>query len=330
MIFLTEQTALAAIVDALASSSSPKLAVAFWGDGAVEKLGLDREGANAKILINLESGACNPREIRKLLGRRPRIEVRTNARLHAKLYWTENKAIIGSSNASSNGLAVEGRELTSWAEANLLVSAPDLLAEMSSWFDNLFQSSLTVEEKDLIQAETIWTKRRADRAPGISSAAGLIETCRRSIDHPVWMKTWVSFTRDEPTREAMETYAALKDEALLADDVDFYQGYQTKLKDGDWVFDFHIASGGKIPFRGVWRILPDIARAKELTFASPSKDFVPDGFGNVRYKDDIKLLSSTVQHFCNNPKTSDDGRSALASVRDVVTYLTEIAKSPST
>src|SRR5258708_2971360 len=121
MHFLTEQTAPPLIIDALQKATSAKLAVAFWGEGAVERLGVRRDHLEVEIICNLESGACNPAEIRRLIAMAPAVRIRSNPRLHAKLYWTANCAVVGSSNASANGLAVEGRPLAGWAEANVLV-----------------------------------------------------------------------------------------------------------------------------------------------------------------------------------------------------------------
>ena len=46
--------------------SDLRIAVAFWGEGAAKTLRLT--GARrGRIICNLESGACNPKEVRKLL-----------------------------------------------------------------------------------------------------------------------------------------------------------------------------------------------------------------------------------------------------------------------
>lgn len=66
MKFLDETNALAEI-HLLRQADTARLAVAFWGKGAIERLGLNRPGLVAKILCNLDSGAYNPAELRRIL-----------------------------------------------------------------------------------------------------------------------------------------------------------------------------------------------------------------------------------------------------------------------
>lgn len=169
MRLLTEEAAPTAIREMLRSAPFTKLAVAFWGIDAVRRLGIGRDGFKAKIICNLESGACNPAEIRQLLALPQHVEVRTNPRLHAKVYWTAQGAVVGSSNASSNGLALEGRELSSWAEANLLVDDHIILEELSKWFDRLFSESTLITDDKLAKAEVAWKMRRDMRPAPVAT-----------------------------------------------------------------------------------------------------------------------------------------------------------------
>lgn len=108
-------------------------AVAFWGTGSVENLKIE-DTAGGKIICNIQSGCCNPDEIKKLMGIKG-IEVRTDAKLHAKVYSSSDGALLGSSNASTNGLAMDGQLAKGWKEANLLVRDKQTLAEIHEWFE---------------------------------------------------------------------------------------------------------------------------------------------------------------------------------------------------
>jgi hypothetical protein len=79
------------------------MAVAFWGDGATKGLGLDKKrGEVATVICNLKSGGTNPNEIRELW--KANINPLQCDKLHGKVYLFDDCVIIGSSNASSNGL----------------------------------------------------------------------------------------------------------------------------------------------------------------------------------------------------------------------------------
>jgi hypothetical protein len=79
------------------------------GANATELLGLGSVGGIEspirQIVCNLESGACNPDPIRQLsqLG----WNIRTNPRLHAKVYLFPSAAVVGSANPSTNGLSFD-------------------------------------------------------------------------------------------------------------------------------------------------------------------------------------------------------------------------------
>lgn len=125
MQFLNERDGLKAIREMLDKTDVATIVVAFWGAGAIDALGLRKQWSSLRVVCNLESGACNPVEIediqrlQELQSQGGKVEVRTDPRLHGKVYLTQDQAILGSSNASSNGLVVEGPSISGWAEANI-------------------------------------------------------------------------------------------------------------------------------------------------------------------------------------------------------------------
>jgi len=78
--------------------------------------------------------------------------------LHAKVYLFDGQVIIGSSNASANGLSLQGGEVSGWIEANVISDEPAFYEEVSKWFEKLAMQ--IIEEDDLKKAEEIWSRRR--------------------------------------------------------------------------------------------------------------------------------------------------------------------------
>lgn len=143
-----------------------RLAVAFWGAGATARLGLS-EADGGRIICNLESGCCNPEEIKKLKGR---FDLKTHSKLHGKVYsflktdQAQAVAVVGSSNASLNGLALEG-EIKGWRELNVAFSSEDTLAELDKWFDRMWDEGDDVQNADLEKAALAWKRRQAQSIP---------------------------------------------------------------------------------------------------------------------------------------------------------------------
>lgn len=137
------------------------IAVAFWGDGAVEMLGLSSK-RKFRILLDLATGGTNPYEVRKLLSIAPD-SVKCLDRLHAKVYVTDKELVVGSANASANGLGVEGKEASHWHELGLLTDNAPPVAEAKNWFNRQWRSAELITEPMLQAAEKAWKNRQRNR-----------------------------------------------------------------------------------------------------------------------------------------------------------------------
>jgi hypothetical protein len=161
MTVLSGEEALEVIRAQMAESRSATLAVAFWGAGAIESLGIDTRDRPLKIICNLAQGGTNPevvRALRKLLHVGPK-NVLQNDRLHAKVYLFDKVAVVGSSNASTNGLGFEEGNRSGWQEANVLVEDPGDLAALRDMVEGFKGSRIT--EADLDSAQNLWDARAA-------------------------------------------------------------------------------------------------------------------------------------------------------------------------
>ncbi|WP_052679653.1 phospholipase D family protein [Rhizobium nepotum] len=331
MKLLTEIEAPKAIGKLLAGAESGKFAVAFWGSEGAATLGISSSSKPLKIICNLESGACNPNEIRKLLKMTTNVEVRTNPRLHAKVYWTPSGVVIGSSNASANGLAVEGKELSSWAEANVFTTDPKMLEQTSAWFDALFAASNPITEADLKVAADLWDRRQFVRPMIVKTSVGLIETVRNNLDHPIWATVKVACWQDGLSVDAASRLSAIAHDHRSGEDISAYEGWETCLHEGDWTLDFFIETNGSISFNDIWRIIPALPSSPDLSLAVKRKNFVPEGFGKIVFTDeDRNELLRAIPHFLsqrqhqNLPEQNE--RNAVFGLQDAVEYLDSMAK----
>lgn len=140
-------------------SEDIKLAVAFWGTGAGEII-KKAKNKKLKIICNIESGATNPYEIIKIgkvIGFR---NIKSVKNLHAKVYCTDNKAILGSSNFSANGLCLEGNETNNLIEANLLIEDSLIISQVKSWFNYLWMNGKKVDEIYCEKYMAKWNENR--------------------------------------------------------------------------------------------------------------------------------------------------------------------------
>lgn len=255
MKLLDEKQALEAIRALLETSDTARLAVAFWGAGAIDRLGLNRPGLSAQILCNLDSGACNPAELRKMR-ELPGVTTRSHPALHAKVYWTPEGAVLGSSNASANGLALEGDAVSGWAEANVGLADLGVLQEIEVWFDRLFAAGYVISDADLDRAEQVWQERAKMAPPGARLVGDLVSAYRNAPGHLAWKRVKLAYWQD-PLTEADETrLAKLKEEKAFRSTISAYSRWSDRIAADDWVLDFDL-SAKNTRFTGLWKALPD-------------------------------------------------------------------------
>ena len=171
------------LADALQNAKTARLAVAFWGRGAADRLGIkDKSGVRMQVVCNLMTGGTNPHEIRTLLSRG--VDVRQLNDLHAKLGVIDDLSFLGSSNMSTNGLGAEGAE-AGWREGNVIYN--NAKSEIVDMFESFWDNASKIEEADLISAAAAWAARRrgdaaAAAAIGRNTLVEVLRTAPEQLD----------------------------------------------------------------------------------------------------------------------------------------------------
>ncbi|NYE28532.1 hypothetical protein HDE78_001484 [Rhodanobacter sp. K2T2] len=148
------------------------IAVAFWGNGAVKELKLDAAEGPLRVLLDLSAGASNPDEVERLIAI-PGAEVLHLPRLHAKAFISENGVLVGSANASANGLGSEGTEATRWHELGILSDDPSAIASAQQWFERKWEAGRSITPALLKKARENWKERQRLR-PKATAKSGKI------------------------------------------------------------------------------------------------------------------------------------------------------------
>lgn len=152
-------------------SSAVRLCVAFWGKGALE--GCQGPLNRLKIVCNLRMGGTNPGTIRKL--QEAGAQVRHHDTLHSKVYLFDTCGVVGSSNASANGLSFQGNAAAGWVEANVMFDEnTPLYADAARQFEAVWEKADEVTDKDLQVAEEAWSRRRRGELPRVAKGQDLL------------------------------------------------------------------------------------------------------------------------------------------------------------
>lgn len=156
MRFLTDGKILQEVWKLVNGNKELLAAVAFWGRGAGQQTGITERKARTRILCDLLSGACNPYEVRLLL--KKGVEVKYRPHLHAKVWMSGNEAVVGSANASTNGLGfeIEGSNI----EAAVYLRDTKIVSDIRKWFKCEWKLAENIDEALLQKAEAIWNQRQ--------------------------------------------------------------------------------------------------------------------------------------------------------------------------
>lgn len=248
--FITEKEVATIVRKKLKSGASLRAAVAFWGSGASEKLEITQATAPGKVTVicNLRMGGTNPVEIEKV--RKTGSKVRHLDELHSKVYIFDDSLIVGSSNASANGLAFQDGDKMSWREANIFTSDETVLADARSWFDEIWRKASKITKGDLAAAKDAWGRKRSR---GISlSGKNLFEVIRsnpHALDGRQFFVSIGSVVASDEATKAIEEYRA---DFPGEHKIDFYENWDEIPKDAV-VIDFFQDERGRISFNGMYQ-----------------------------------------------------------------------------
>lgn len=239
----------------LGDGNAVRAAVAYWGVAATKELGIAK-GMDLTVVCDVRGGGSNPDEVKELIRLLGTQKVLTHDGLHAKTWVGVNKAIVGSSNASANGLGKEGSEVASLVEANLLTNDPTVITSLNAWLDDVvFRNARIVTDDDLNIGADRHRRRRDGRAmPEVGDLLSLLRTEPESfVDRNVFVWVW------DPNSPAEWAFAELA--SIQADrndkSIDFYQDVSNPPPPpGAYILDFGGPST-KAKFVGLYQVLKD-------------------------------------------------------------------------
>ena len=249
------------IRDSFENASEIRCIVAFWGSGALGLFdGMSKECSRGiRIVCNLTMGGTNPRIIEEMLDRE--IAVRHSPTLHSKVWWTDKGVIVGSANASANGLLLESAAQEGWLESALYSNHRRIIDEVGRYVDEMWCKSNEITRRDLEKARKNWRKRRPFSSP--NDEIGFLDALKRGMftdrDTPVYIGMDVDpaaeFQEDVAIQadEMQRQYLDLRDRELGA--WVWERDYRIPLPPETFVISFFREHQGEVRRTGIWKTL---------------------------------------------------------------------------
>ncbi|SRR5579885_1759003 len=291
------------------------IAVAFWGNGAADALKVEK-GQQLRIICNPYSGACAPSEIDTI---RSLVEIRTHAELHANFYITDRGVIVGSSNVSTNGLALWKKGAARGHEASIVTDDGTIISAAKSWFDKLWKESLNIEDADLENAEKLWDARcRLAQLPRVPQGGSVFDLLTKNPDvlDQIYCLAWCEGL--DPGAEEIRQRDALREE------LEFYQP-DSPFKPGSWLISCDMT--GRRPKVDGYLKVPDRPSTckstkpnePELYGAYPSDRIEIGGRALTLSRADTNKLFDSLEEWEEHLEQTWQTRDAVIALRDLLT-----------
>jgi hypothetical protein len=259
------------------SSEKLDIAIAYWGSNALELLPISWERRDVRIVCCLAGGKSAP-EVIRLFGDR----ARQNDRLHAKVIWTPHGAVVGSANASSNGLPEEESRIAGLIEAGVFIDERCTLDEIAGWFETLFlNGSRAIKPSDLDAAAL--ARRPAGGAGSKMSILDMVVAGNGRISPQVPIS--ILIYREENTKEQdVRVRTALADKAEKKRIRQLLQADDRSMKNLDWytdwpglpcdhfLIDCHLMKSGQLKVHGFAHTFADM-RPWQTTVSGEQVDY---------------------------------------------------------
>ena len=201
-------------------------------------------------------GGTNPRVIEEL--RDKGFQVKHNSTLHSKVYWTNRGIVVGSANASANGLSLESVEQDGWLEAAIHSNRPTDIKTVRAYVDEIWNASDEVTTQDLTNAKVKWKKRRPIPLPnaGIDFITALRNGMFTDRENTVYVVIDVedaSDYRDDIAAQANELQQEYRE--LDGRELDAWVNW-TDIPRKEYIVDYWRGPRGGWKFCKVWKTLP--------------------------------------------------------------------------
>jgi hypothetical protein len=249
--FLSEENNNKEINQLLSSTQKVDCAVAFIGEKAEALFSNVQHG---RIVCNLDSGCTNPKVI-KALCEINGIEIKNNPNLHAKVYICQKVAIVSSSNLSSNGLGLEGDEVTGWLECGYKVESITEIERINNWFSGLWERSSVITENDILKAQSEWEKRRKNRPViKIKQKSKFSKLVEEKNDVLLNRRIYFAVTYEYFSKEADEKFNEIKKNTNteLKSSLSAYEDWNALPADA-YLIDIYVGSKGGISYDGLYQ-----------------------------------------------------------------------------
>lgn len=199
------------IASLISNADRIRIAVAYWGKDAARNLRLkDLKRRDVKIVCDLDNGGSNPSEIKEIQRTFGKQNVLSCPWLHAKAWITDKCVILGSSNASANGIGWEGAETSGLIEANIITDDKNIVSAVHKWFEQcVMRGARQINKDDFDRAKKAWKERRTRRPWPSGPLSKALRSSDAVVDRNI--EVWIWKQQDLTKRAGKKIDAARKE-----------------------------------------------------------------------------------------------------------------------
>jgi len=175
--------------------------------------------------------------------------VRSLSTLHAKTYIGQQRAILGSANASSHGFGLG--QTPGWSEACISIETPAVLQDLHAWFDNLWKAAADLSDPQIARLLLESADRNYNQT-GNGESLDLLEALENSAEQFADSRLYIALDW-EPYGEEVEKGVSKLREAT-GEDIDAWENW-SDMPTNAQILSFHYnqRAGKKYSYEGAWQ-----------------------------------------------------------------------------
>lgn len=288
---------LSSAIKKITSGSDVRIASAFWGKDASKDLRL-RDKADFRAICDLSMGGTNPIELTNL-GAPDNPNIKSYTGLHAKVYISNDGAVVCSANASSNGIGFLDAGARLFEAGIYVPRTSDAYSESSSWFEKLWSDDrcVIVDESSLQWAKTLWKRGNyKSRAPSSNFLVAALHGSPRLAD---WGFVFTNSTMTKKQEKEAKDFNPDADD-FYSDwgEIDIARWprrfYGLHLADDDIIACKRIYIGPGRPPKGVKTLLLANEIAGNIALTEGDKEIARGIFSKIE-KNDGRLIENSIE-----------------------------------
>jgi len=302
----------------IAGGKPAKVVAPYWGSHAYKALGIPAKGSlegRLDVMLNVLAESTDLDVVEDMINRGANVWARSD--LHAKAYFNDREAVVGSANASGRAFGVA--KCAALEELCVHLKGPAVIKELDDWWSMLEDEAVELIKGSRTTRDVLANARyaKASKAKAIDLEAALLSG-KVPFDRAFLTVDWIAYSKklEDRLREMSQREVGL--------DYDAWVDWDEMPTSSSIISYTASKKGDPIKFDSIWLTPPELIPEDGAVYVTRLRDVAgykltpSDGWDRA-----VELYYEVIQSSKKSgfPRGQADGSGGCISLEDFATYL---------